>query len=93
MPEENSEQHPDPITHLDHRLERTNALLKKFSSHRQAFIRGIFAGLGGSLGATLVLALILWVASQLEFVPIVGSFATDVINFINQNSPIATPGH
>jgi len=67
-------------------LDKTNSLLKKFSSRRQAFYRGIFTGLGGSLGATVVLAALLWMFAQLAFVPIVGNFATEVIDFVQVSS-------
>ena len=37
----------------------------------QTFIKGVLAGLGGVVGATIVVALLLWVLSLLSAVPFV----------------------
>ncbi len=58
------------------------ALIKDYiellhSTKRQiwsSFLRGIFTGLGSVIGATLVVALLLWLLSAAGGVPIVGDF-------------------
>lgn len=45
-------------------------------------VRGIAFGLGGVLGATVVLSIVIWSLSQINFVPIIGDYATQVIELI-----------
>ena len=40
--------------------------------YRMSFVRGIFTGLGSVIGATIVIALILWILSLFEFIPLIG---------------------
>ena len=42
------------------------------------FLAGIFRGLGALIGASIVLALIVWVLTLLVDVPLVGEYAKDV---------------
>jgi len=42
------------------------------------FIAGIFRGLGALIGASIVLALLVWVLSKLVNVPLVGEYAKEV---------------
>lgn len=44
--------------------------------------RGIAFGLGGVLGATVVLSIVIWSLSQINFIPIIGDWAADVIAII-----------
>lgn len=44
--------------------------------------RGIAFGLGGVLGATVVLSVVIWSLSQINFIPIVGDWATEIIAII-----------
>jgi len=43
------------------------------------FLRGIFLGLGTAMGATIVLSGLLFLLSQIEFVPIIGEWVQLVI--------------
>lgn len=47
-----------------------------FRSHRRlfafSFMRGIFFGLGGAIGASIVVGVIIWFLSVLRHVPIIG---------------------
>lgn len=67
-------------------LKVTNRSLKKFSSVRMSFVRGIASGFGAFLGATIVITITIWFISQLQFVPLIGSFALDIINFIETST-------
>lgn len=48
------------------------------------FLTGAAKGLGFVVGSTLLLALLLWVASQLLSVPVIGRWVADLINYIEQ---------
>ncbi len=50
-----------------------------------SFVKGIFSGVGGVIGATIVIALLLWVLSWMSEVPLIGDFAERVQDTI-QNS-------
>lgn len=67
-------------------LKRTNSLLFRYVDPKHVFFRGILTGLGGLIGATLILGLLLWFLSQLEFVPIVGNFISDIVNFLERET-------
>ncbi len=47
------------------------------------FVRGIFFSLGSVLGATLVVALLLWVLSVFDTAPVIGHFIQSVQDSIN----------
>jgi uncharacterized membrane protein YfcA len=49
------------------------------------FIAGMASGLGGALGATVILALIFFVLSKLQVVPILGNFITEIIEVVEEN--------
>jgi hypothetical protein len=51
-------------------LERSNYLLGK----RSAFVRGVYGGLGATIGATIIIGLIFWILGQLETSPVFGEF-------------------
>lgn len=40
--------------------------------------RGLAAGLGTVLGATVLLSVIIWTLSQIEFLPIIGDWAAQI---------------
>ena len=44
-----------------------------------SFMKGIMMGLGSVLGATVVVALLVYLLSKVSFVPIVGEFISDII--------------
>lgn len=48
------------------------------------FLTGAAKGLGFVIGSTLLLALFLWVASQLLTVPVIGDWVADLINYIRE---------
>jgi Domain of unknown function (DUF5665) len=47
-----------------------------FSSHKRlyviSFLKGVFLGLGGAIGASIVVGVIVWCLSVLERIPVVG---------------------
>ena len=47
---------------------------KKGELYKTAFFRGILSGVGGVIGATLVIALLLWTLSLFDNIPVIGGF-------------------
>ncbi|PIE12464.1 MAG: hypothetical protein CSA70_09905 [Rhodobacterales bacterium] len=46
------------------------------------FSRGLAFGLGSVLGATILVSLLLWWLAQFEFIPIVGDWTRQIIEWI-----------
>ena len=44
--------------------------------------RGLAFGLGSVLGATIVVSIVAWFISQIEFIPLIGSWATEILKQI-----------
>ena len=53
------------------------------------FLKGIAFGLGSVLGATIVVSLLISILAQIEFIPIVGEWAREIMLEIQQ-SPSST---
>jgi len=51
--------------------------------YRMAFVKGLFTGLGSVIGATVVLALVLWVLSLFETFPLIGPVLESFQNTVN----------
>lgn len=64
-------------------LQENNKLLRKNSSLRYTFVRGLILGLTGVIGGTLLVTLVLWVLSLLEVFPVIGTAIRDFLGFIN----------
>lgn len=48
------------------------------------FLTGAAKGLGFVIGSTILLALFLWIASQLLSVPVIGEWVADLINYVEK---------
>lgn len=46
------------------------------------FVRGLAFGLGSVMGATILVSLLAWWVSQLEFLPIIGDWAAQIVKQI-----------
>jgi heme A synthase len=57
----------------------------KHKLYKLAFIKGVFAGLGGVIGATIVVSLLLWIFSVVGEVPLLGQVADKVQNSIESS--------
>lgn len=51
------------------------------------FLRGLAFGLGTVIGASALVSVVVVLLSQIEFVPILGSFATQLIQEIQSAAP------
>lgn len=48
------------------------------------FVRGLAFGLGTVMGATVLVSLIAWWASQFSFVPVLGEWLNDIVREMEQ---------
>ena len=56
--------------------------LDKKQAYKTSFIKGVVSGLGGVIGATVVVALLIWILSLFGNIPLVGKFADKANNTI-----------
>lgn len=56
-------------------------------SYRMSFIKGMFRGLGSVVGATILVALLLWVLSLFNEIPLLGNIVDKVETSIEQTTP------
>jgi hypothetical protein len=52
-----------------------------------SFLRELASGLGGVLGATMLIVLLIWILSLLSNVPLVGRAVENIINTIRAAQP------
>lgn len=52
--------------------------LSKGQLYKASFLKGIFAGMGGVIGATIFVALILWLLSLFHHIPLIGPFVNAI---------------
>lgn len=57
----------------------------KFQLYKVSFIKGIWAGLGGVIGATIVVSLLLWLFTILGSIPFIGPIVDTVQNNISND--------
>lgn len=66
-------------------------LVRNFNSTRRMlafqFLRGIAFGLGSVIGATIVVSLLISFLAQIEFIPIIGEWAIQIIEEIQPSMP------
>ena len=55
------------------------------------FLRGVAFGLGSVIGATIVVSLLISFLAQIEFIPIIGEWAVEIIREIKPNITIPPP--
>lgn len=72
----------------DLRLQQyVQALLNRRRIAWVSFSSGVLNGLGAVIGATLVLALLLYILSRLEVVPYIGRFVSEIVKIVQQQKP------
>lgn len=50
-----------------------------------SFLSGIFSGLGAVLGATVVLAFLLYILGKLQVIPFIGHFVYEILKIVQQH--------
>ena len=89
-------------TDRDAQIEKLTCELETLNKHRFVrihnslwrlvlfqFMRGLAFGLGSVLGASILVSLLVWWLSQFEFIPILGDFARQLIEWIE--TPMRNP--
>jgi hypothetical protein len=51
------------------------------------FLGGIFWALGATIGLALIFTILAFVAKHINFVPVIGSFVSQIINFVLSHNP------
>ena len=77
-------------------LQKLTAEVEKLNQHRFIRIqnsvwrmmlfqlgRGLAFGLGSVLGATIVVSILAWFISQIEFIPLIGSWASEILKQVD----------
>lgn len=84
---------------MKHSIDRLTQELERLNTHRFVrvhsstwrllsfqFVRGLAFGLGSVMGATLLVSILVWWASQIEFIPVIGEWAVRLVEEM-QRSP------
>ncbi len=58
--------------------------LDRNTAYKQTFIKGMLAGLGGVIGATIVVGLLLWILTFFNNIPLVGRLTENAHQTIQQ---------
>lgn len=58
--------------------------LDKKQALKMSFLKGLASGLGGIIGATIVVAILLWILSLFGQVPLIGHFVESVKNTLQK---------
>ncbi len=64
----------------NHKLVHTYNSLPRFIWF--SLVKGIAVGLGSVLGATVVLSFLIYILSQMEFIPIIGEWITAILEVV-----------
>ncbi len=51
------------------------------------FLGGIAWGLGATFGVSIILGIFVFILSKINFVPVVGNFASNVVNYVLLSNP------
>ena len=84
----NTEINPDAMERLTRELEQLNRhrFVRMYNSVWRMigfqFLRGLAFGLGSVIGATLLVSMLVYWMSQLEFLPYIGEWVTRLLNQI-----------
>jgi len=65
--------------------ERVEQPLKKILIHN--FVGGIAWGIGATIGLTFFLAALGYIMSQIDYLPYVGSFISDIYSYVTEHNP------
>jgi hypothetical protein len=101
MTQTNQEKHDssEQLTQVVNQVESINRQLDKLNNHKLILaynsiprllwfhlLKGVAFGLGSVLGATVVLSTLVYLLSQMEFIPIIGEWVSAIIEVVKQPS-------
>jgi hypothetical protein len=73
------------VAHLNsHRFIRMHNSLPRLMWFN--FMRGLAFGLGSVIGATVLVSVVVYFLSQINFIPIIGDWATEVLSIITEQA-------
>lgn len=61
---------------------KANMTMRKRDIMAANFLGGLAWGLGSVIGATVVVALLIWILSIVNFIPIIGNFTAEIVNIV-----------
>ena len=64
----------------DHRVMRSHATVPRLLLFN--FLRGLAFGLGSVVGATALVSVLVYMLSSIDFIPVIGEWATEIIRVI-----------
>ena len=80
MPQQSKNRTREDYEELGRRLENIylTGYISKKEMMKMSFLKGVVAGVGGALGATIVVALLIWILSLLDTVPFIGPVVENI---------------
>lgn len=54
-------------------------------AYKMSFVKGLFAGLGGVVGATILVALVLWILTLFDSIPLIGPLTLQIQNAVESS--------
>jgi hypothetical protein len=67
--------------------EKAGARLKLHEIIANNFIGGVFWALGATIGLAIIFSLLTIISKNIDLVPVIGSFVSDVIDFVMTKNP------
>ncbi len=65
------------------KLEPFTSLRNRKQFYFFSFVHGVLVGFGSVLGATVLIAMLIFILKQIQFAPLVGSFVQDILTYIH----------
>ncbi len=67
--------------------EKAGARLKLREIVANNFIGGVFWALGATVGLAIIFSLLTIISNNIDLVPVIGSFVSDIIDFVMSKNP------
>ncbi len=61
--------------------------INRNQTYKMSLIKGLLSGLGGAIGATVILALLIWTLSLFDDIPLIGRIFDNLRGTIESSSP------